>query len=201
MWPFNKKNIDRSPDEQRNELLEFRGRGLGVEEILKGEDCDEISGAIGEFGRAITNPIPVNSPWGERRYLNRLLCSCGLGVFYHRLGSKESKNNKHSVDVFETVCFSGKHWDTLIFDFHHPRRSLKIPKEYAFTKFEDSVVFNFPFSYGATSYVEGFPEKLSEHIYNFDSQFGPGMSRSFDKLFEEFYHPSRKKTVSNKSKI
>jgi hypothetical protein len=39
-------------------------------QVLGGDDCDEIIGAAGEFGRDQRNPIPVNGPLGEIIYLS-----------------------------------------------------------------------------------------------------------------------------------
>ena len=46
---------------------------------------DELPGAKGEFGRCVTNPVPVNGPVGELTYLSRLVTPSGAGLFGHRL--------------------------------------------------------------------------------------------------------------------
>jgi hypothetical protein len=70
-------------------------------EIQGGLDCDEISGANGEFGRSFQNPIPVNGPIGEILYLSSLRTNDRTPIMFHRIGSK------NGVDVFETVSLDG----------------------------------------------------------------------------------------------
>lgn len=73
--------------------------------MAAGGGVDTIPGAVGEFGRCLTNPIPVNGPLGELTWLSRLLTVSGAKVFFHRLGSIGT------IDLFETVSEDGSMWD------------------------------------------------------------------------------------------
>ncbi len=86
-------------------------------EIQGGLDCDEISGASGEFGRSFQNPVPVNGPVGEILYLSNLRMKDRTPIMFHRIGSK------NGADAFETVSLDGKVWDVL---FLHPISPEKI---------------------------------------------------------------------------
>lgn len=86
--------------------------------------CDQIPNGFGEFGRTLTNPVPVNGPVGELVYLSRLETTEGIPIAFHRLGSSEN------VDVFETVSENGQHWDLLYFSMYFPRKSRAVPAGY-----------------------------------------------------------------------
>ncbi len=92
--------------------------------LMRGEDCDQISGATGEFGRSLTNPIPVNGPTGEIIYLSMLRTDNGMPIAFHRLGSIGK------IDVFETISADGGLWDVFYFSFYHPRKSKQAPLGY-----------------------------------------------------------------------
>src|SRR5262249_40522622 len=66
-------------------------------QVLRGVDCDEIAGAVGEFGRDPRNPIPVNGPLGELTYLSSLRTVDSQLIMFHRLGSTSN------VDIYEMV--------------------------------------------------------------------------------------------------
>ena len=55
-------------------------------QVLRGVDCDEIAGPVGEFGRDPRNPIPVNGPLGELTYLSNLRTVDSQPIMFHRLG-------------------------------------------------------------------------------------------------------------------
>lgn len=151
---FKEKFVDESLEDQRKDLEKY------PEELsndsLNGLDCDMLSDAVGEFGRTLTNPIPVNGPVGEIKYINRLRTKDG-GLIFHRLGSKDA------IDIFETVSMGGKIWDILYLDMYHPRRSTIAPSGYTFSKFHD-IFSRFPYGYFTTSFDQYFPFGLSESI-------------------------------------
>ncbi len=70
--------------------------------ILKGLSCDKLPNATGKFG-SITNPIPVNGPMGEIKYLGKLRGKTGHAVFFHRIGSTITPISEHPIDEFELV--------------------------------------------------------------------------------------------------
>jgi hypothetical protein len=151
---FKKTNKDESLEEQRAYLLESSSEISRY--ILEGDSCDEIKGAFGEFGKEATNPIPVNGPRGEIKYLNRLHVKNGPGLIYHRTGSINASNNVNNIDVFEIVSLSGDVWDILYFDMYHPRRSTKKPKGYEFDEFHE-VFSRMPIGFGTTQRDNVFP--------------------------------------------
>jgi len=151
-------------------------------QIMSGEDCDQLANAAGEFGRSPTNPIPVNSIVGEFKYLNRLRCSCGSGLIFHRLGSLEVGDISGNVDVFESVCLQGKHWDILYLHLYHPRRSTLLPKGYTFSAFHP-IFSKMPWGYGTNKKVDTFPFGLSELIV---VHVGGTLGIQFSKKYEKF---------------
>jgi hypothetical protein len=130
-------------------------------EVLNGEDCDEIDGATGEFGKIASNPIPVNGPIGEIKYLNRLRTNDG-GLLFHRVGCMELKSN-FLCDVFEVVSIGGKNWDILYFHMYHPRRSNKVPTGFGFAKLHP-ILSKLPFGFGSTFRDANFPYGLGDEI-------------------------------------
>ena len=93
-------------------------------QVLRGADCDEIAGAVGEFGRDPRNPIPVNGPLGELIYLSNLRTANSQQIMFHRLGSISN------VDIYETVSLDGAIWDILFLHQYHPRKSQRSPSGY-----------------------------------------------------------------------
>ena len=138
-----------------------------LEKALNGEDCDKISGSFGDFGTSPANPIPVNGPIGERKYLNRLRFN-GQRLIYHRIGPWEvEKLPGLIVDEFEVVTMDGKHWDSLYFDYYHPRRSKMVPNRYTYshdTGLKFLELMTNLCTIGTTSKVETFPFKMEDQI-------------------------------------
>jgi hypothetical protein len=85
--------------------------------LSSGVACDEVEGAIGDFGRAVRNPIPVNGPLGELIYLSNLRTMKSQKIMFHRLGSLGG------IDAYEVVSLDGEVWDILFLDLYHPRKS------------------------------------------------------------------------------
>lgn len=132
----------------------------GFDKITGGEDCDEVSGAEGEFGRCPLNPIPVNGILGEIKYIARLSCKCG-GLLFHRLGSANWRGA--DIDVYETVCLTGKHWDILYLDFYHPRRSRKLPSGYSALPY-NKTFSKLSLAFGTNKRAKQFPYDLPAYI-------------------------------------
>lgn len=123
--------------------------------VLAGQSCDMISGAKGEFGASLQNPIPVNGPLGEMIYLSNLrVIGSGVELMFHRLGSLDH------IDVFELVSFDGKVWDILFFDLYHPRKSRKAPQGYRIATNSGSAQM----LYGTNENVANFPVELLDAI-------------------------------------
>ncbi len=126
--------------------------------VVDGLSCDELPGAIGEFGRASTNPIPVNGPLGEVVYLSRLRTGAGSPVMFHRLGSQEGLTG--FVDAYEVLSLDGSLREKLYLSMYHPRKSRKVPRGFTYAARLDAENF----TYGVSHRVSRFPEKLDAHI-------------------------------------
>ncbi|MGE3693345.1 MAG: hypothetical protein AB7F98_18365 [Novosphingobium sp.] len=117
-----------------NDLLNIdEAQNAALPEELKatlfvGGGVDSIAGATGEFGRSVSNPIPVNGPIGEVTYLSALTTSDGRDVWAHRLGSIDR------VDIFEIVSDDGADWWLLYLTPYHTRKSRLVPKGFRFRK-------------------------------------------------------------------
>ncbi len=167
---FSKKFQDESFEDQKNEVetdnLELEKiTGLKANSLKEG--CDQIACANGAFGHDAENPIPVNGIKGEIKYLNRIRCECGVGLIFHRAGSASAKNNDNAVDVYETVCMNGKHWDTLYLDMYYLRRSTLLPAHYTFSDFHplfSKVPFGFGIHNKCDNFPVGIPRLLAEQI-------------------------------------
>ena len=71
-----------------------------------GTDQDIIPEGFGEFGHNVTNPVPVNTVFGNTAYLGRLRTPDGIKVRYERKGSTRAKNIKNPIDVYD--IFNGE---------------------------------------------------------------------------------------------
>jgi hypothetical protein len=136
-------------------------------EVLSGADCDEISGATGEFGRDPRNPVPVNGPLGEMIYLSNLRTTASQQILFHRLGSIGN------VDAYETVSFDGAVWDIFFFDLYHPRMSRLAPFGYriAAGAERERVLL------GTDEFVASFPDQLPDAISNTSGRLLGGRMR------------------------
>lgn len=93
----------------------------------EGTDLDEIPEGIGEFGHDITNPIPVNTIFGNTSYLNRLRTADGKEIRYERLGSGGAENIDGPIDIYDIFCGSEK-IATLYIHPYNRKDSEKAPK-------------------------------------------------------------------------
>lgn len=93
--------------------------------IQSGQDVDELPDAVGSFGHAVTNPIPVRGPVGQVNYLSRLITGSGQSILGHRIGHIDR------IDVYEVVSIDGIEWDILYLSMYHPRNSRKTPSRYS----------------------------------------------------------------------
>ena len=154
---FKKKFQDESLEDQKKDLERFP-----IElskECLAGLSCDKLPKATGEFGRCLSNPIPVNGPTGEMKYINKLRSPDG-GLIFHRLGSYGETD---VVDIYETVSIGGKIWDILYLDMYHPRRSTITPRGYGFSKFHE-IFSRYDIGYSTNNFDPNFPFGLSKFI-------------------------------------
>ena len=118
--------------------------------IKSNGSCDYIPSGFGEFGRTVTNPIPVNGPLGELLYLSSLITDDGHPVVFHRIGSL------NNIDMFEVLATSGRHWDVIFLSLYYPRKSRALPSGYRFNPNQrQSRLFR-----GTNDFVEGFPSGI-----------------------------------------
>jgi len=181
-----KKVVDESLEKQKEDLLK-EAPGL-YSLAIKGRDCDSLIDSKIDFGHTARNPIPVNGVLGEVKYINRLRCKCGAGLMYHRLGAVEYNEIKECIDIYETVCIEGKHWDILYFHFYHPRRSLWCPDGYSFSKFHP-IFSKYAIGYGTNRYDDDFPFSLSKFIL---LHLGEELGTPFTKKYEELIRDRNK---------
>lgn len=115
--------LDANPTMQFMSELHKAMQGLSED----GTDQDEIPEGIGEFGLDITNPIPVNTIFGNTSYLGRLITEDDREISYERRGSGGAKNIKGPVDIYE-ISADGEKIATLYIHPYNKRNSGKAPK-------------------------------------------------------------------------
>ena len=138
MPPLMNHLLARHEDESDQEQLEELQQEF-LWQLNLGSACDQLPGAVGDFGRDLGNPVPVNGVRGELKYLNRLVCPCGCHLLGHRLGSRALAGIAGNIDIYETVCSEGRHWDLLVVHPYHPRRSHRAPADYSFAPFHPQI--------------------------------------------------------------
>lgn len=184
---FRKRVKDESPEDQLKEIKKdfWAFKKLGAKSPTLREDCDELSNAHGEFGHSLTNPVPVNGVKGSIKYLSRLRCKCGVGLIFHRLGSAASSKTKYPIDVYETVCSNGKHWDILFLHIYHPRRSTFLPKNYSFAKFHP-IFSRLPIAFGTNYRTLNFPFSLSNPIIKYlGKDLGRAVATRYERIVKD----------------
>ena len=92
-----------------------------------GTALDMIPEGYGEFGYDITNPIPVNTVYGNLAYLGRLRTPDNKKVRYNRKGSTSVENIRTPIDVYD--IFKGEELiATLFLNPYNKKNSDKAPK-------------------------------------------------------------------------
>jgi hypothetical protein len=158
-------------DSREGQLKDLDSMPAQIRELAAaGLDCDALPEGTGEFGRAITNPIPVNGGIGELIYLCRLTCKCGRRIMFHRLSHAwppgPQEDTTRLRDIYETVCPCGAHWDILFLHPYHPRRSVLCPKGYTFGDYHP-VYSKIPLAIGTDALDQSFPFGLRKHMESF----------------------------------
>lgn len=161
MASLNKKSVDESHEAQLAEFRNFLKKHESTSNLTIQEECDIIG--IGDFGLILTNPIPANGPRGEKKYLERLRCNCNSKLLFHRLGSKGFTNIEGGIDVYETVCYKGKHWNIIYLSMYYPRRSTLTPEGYKFDNLPPEFA-QLPILTGVNLFVEDFPYNLPNYL-------------------------------------
>jgi hypothetical protein len=97
---------------------------MGNEE---GTDQDIIPEGIGEFGYDVTNPIPVNTIFGNTAYLGRLRTLNDIKVRYERRGHTRTNNIKNPIDIYD-IFEEEKKIATLYISPYNKKNSTVAPK-------------------------------------------------------------------------
>lgn len=91
-----------------DEIFESMLQTLGNTD--KGASTDVISGAYGEYGLCVTNPIPTRGIPSNEVYLRKLALLSGESFHWERIGSFGAPNIENPIDGYEIISDSG---DTL----------------------------------------------------------------------------------------
>jgi len=92
------------------------------------ETTDAITGAPGEFGLAVTNPVPVAGIPAEREYLGRLRTPAGAAVQWQREGSTEVPEVAYPVDIYQVYDYAGQPLTRIYISPYHLRTSRRAPE-------------------------------------------------------------------------
>lgn len=161
MGLFNKEKIYHDDIfTQRKALVEIEAPDL-AELALVGLDCDELPNARGDFGNFFRNPILTNGTNGTLIYLSKLVVEqYQTGLIFHKLGSiRNSLTNIGTIDIYEVMDESAKHWDILFIDMFHPRRSNLTPFGYYFKEYNRDLG-DMNNSFGTVQTCDKFPQKI-----------------------------------------
>ena len=142
-------------DAMQNAILPEQVKAL----VIGGINCDKILSGDGDFGRAPTNPIPVNGPIGQVMYLSRLRTSdknCPL--MFHRVGSVP--NGNRAIDMYEVLSTDDRVREYLFLSLYHPRKSMLAPSGHKLAKSHD----NSNPMIGVNFTSENFPKELDLRI-------------------------------------
>jgi len=93
-----------------------------------GVDADEMPNGNGEFGLALSNPIPCHTIVGGYAYLDRLRSSDGAKIKYDRIGSFGSDVSSHPVDGYVISDTNGQKLANIYISPYQKRNSNKAPK-------------------------------------------------------------------------
>jgi hypothetical protein len=130
-----------------------------MQQIAQGEPCEQLPGGHGPFGTA-GNPIPVDGPLGEIKYLARLRSQTGRPLLFHRVGNSASEVTNHTLDIYEVVAADGTQWTTLFMDLYHPRASSLAPPGFTLRTGGLGLSRTGELGYGINQRVEDFPHGL-----------------------------------------
>lgn len=99
-----------------------------------GTEQDTIPEGYGEFGHDATNPIPVNTIYGNTAYLAGLRTMDGIKVQYDRLGSTSAANIENPIDMY-AISVNEKQIATLYISPYNKKNSERAPKGFKLETF------------------------------------------------------------------
>lgn len=117
------------------------------------------------FGLSSSNPIYVNGIKGELSYLSSLRNEFTEQLFFHRLGSFQSKGHENALDVFEIVSVKNEIWGILYFNMYSSINATKTPNGFYLEKDFTRPILEKELL-GATCYLENFPITISMVLNN-----------------------------------
>ncbi len=123
---FARNGIEEPAKTKEEVLVELFKVGLGMNG--DGFDLDEIPNGFGEFGHAVTNPIPVKGIISNKIYLDKLRTKNGEKILYERIASYQSENIKHSIDGYTIYDLNKNQIAILYLSPYHKRVSNKAPR-------------------------------------------------------------------------
>ena len=118
---------------------------------------DQHYGREGEFGRALSNPVPTNGPIGSISYLSNLVSANGHRIVFHRI------NTLDGIDVYEYSSLAGDDWGLLFIDMYHSRKSKIAPAGLRLLQAQQLIGFNHfwdDFPYGFAEQKQAMPADL-----------------------------------------
>lgn len=118
-----------------------------------------------KIGLTASNPINVNGVKGELSYLSSLRNEFKEHLFFHRLGSFQSKEMNNALDVFEIVSVKSQIWGILYFSMYSPSNTSKTPNGFYLEKDYEKPIIEKEII-GVTCYLENFPTTLSLALNN-----------------------------------
>ena len=130
---FKSENKPKSLMDELNAMPKFK-KQKDIFDIMKsmnkeGTDQDTIPGGYGEFGYEITNPIPVNTIFGNTSYLGKLRTLDDIKVTYERIGCFSSPVSANPIDGY-IIYVNGEKITTLFIDPYNKKNSQKVPKNF-----------------------------------------------------------------------
>ncbi|MGH7747475.1 MAG: hypothetical protein ACREQ5_22355 [Candidatus Dormibacteria bacterium] len=166
-----------------------------LEKFTEGLNCDTTLNGSGPFG-CLSNPIPVNGPRGEIKYLAKLRSISGVPIFFQRIGSFNSAAMVDPVDGYEIVDVYGGNWNTLYFDMYHPRRSNFAPAGYVLKPYKPSLaedpLLGFGVNFGVRDFPRAIPEAILSSSYYQNDEAAPKLAVKAQEYLQkhEFIRPS-----------
>jgi hypothetical protein len=126
-------NKPKSLMDEFNSIPEFK-KQKDIFDILQsinngGTDQDIIPGGYGEFGYDVTNPIPVNTIFGNTSYLGRLRTLDDMKITYERIGSFSSPVSANPIDGY-VIYATGEKIAKLYIDPYNKKNSKKAPRNF-----------------------------------------------------------------------
>ena len=87
---------------ENSTFKEFQGLFDAMSKLNEGgTDDDTIPEGYGEFGYEKTNPIPVNTVFGNISYLGKLRTTEGKRIQHERIGSTSAPNINLPIDIYK----------------------------------------------------------------------------------------------------